>query len=111
MGGLNASTSFVVKANPLDRTPARKKTELHHALCNMVSSILAPLAEGGRGAWPPSGVEQALPLWYEAVLRIRNQLTQWMDKQSKHVIVSSIMCAGCIGVACSLKLLQSWTLC
>ncbi len=77
----------------------------------MLSSILAPLAEGGRGAWPPSGVEQALPLWYEAVFRIRNQLTQWMDKQSKHVIVSSITCAGCIGVACSLKLLQSWTLC
>jgi hypothetical protein len=65
----------------------------------MLSSILAPLAEGGRGAWPPSGVEQALPLWYEAVLRIRNQLTQWMDKQSKHVIVgyplvTLLLCLG-----------------
>lgn len=86
-GGLNASASFVAKANPLNRAPHKRKSELHHALCNMLSNILAPLADGGKGQWPPSGVEPALTVWYEAVARIRVQLMHWMDKQSKHISV------------------------
>lgn len=54
----------------------------------MLSNILAPLADGGKGQWPPSGVEPALTFWYEALARIRLQLMQWMDKQSKHIAVS-----------------------
>lgn len=54
----------------------------------MLSNILAPLADGGKSQWPPSGVEPALTLWYEAVGRIRVQLMHWMDKQSKHIAVS-----------------------
>ncbi|XP_024390755.1 uncharacterized protein [Physcomitrium patens] len=99
--GLNAATSFISKANPLDGTPTKKKTELHHALCNMLSSILAPLAECKKGAWPPSGGDQgqALRLWYEAMFRLRFQLTQWMDKQNKHFIVgyplvTLLLCLG-----------------
>ncbi|KVH92614.1 Armadillo-like helical [Cynara cardunculus var. scolymus] len=70
-GGLNSSASFVAKANPLNRAPHKRKSELHHALCNMLSNILAPLADGGKGNWPPPGVEPALSLWYEAVARMR----------------------------------------
>lgn len=88
-GGLNASASFVAKANPLNRAPHKRKSELHHALCNMLSSILASLAEGGKLNWPPIGVDPALTLWYDAVARIRGQLMHWMDKQSKHISVSS----------------------
>ncbi|GJV64833.1 zinc finger, CCHC-type containing protein [Tanacetum coccineum] len=47
-GGLNASASFVAKANPLNRAPHKRKSELRHALCNMLSNILAPLADGGK---------------------------------------------------------------
>lgn len=90
-GGLNASASFVAKANPLNRAPHKRKSELYHALCNMLSNILAPLADGGKNQWPPSGVEPALTLWYEAVGRIRGQLIHWMDKQSKHIAVSLIL--------------------
>lgn len=98
-GGLNASASFVAKANPLIRAPHKRKSELHHALCNMLSNILAPLADGGKSQWPPSGVEPALALWYEAVGRIRGQLMQWMDKQSKHItvgfpLVTLLLCLG-----------------
>lgn len=78
----------MAKANPLNRAPHKRKSELHHALCNMLSNILAPLADGGKGQWPPSGVEPALTLWYEAIARIRVQLMHWMDKQSKHIAVS-----------------------
>lgn len=88
-GSLNASASFVAKANPLNRAPHKRKSELHHALCSMLSNILAPLADGGKSLWPPSGVEPALTFWYEAVARIRGQLMHWMDKQSKHIAVSS----------------------
>ncbi|XP_030953184.1 protein furry homolog-like [Quercus lobata] len=98
-GGLNASASFVAKANPLNRAPHKRKSELHHALCNMLSSILAPLADGGKGQWPPPGVEAALSLWYDAVGRIRLQLMHWMDKQSKHFavgypLVTLLLCLG-----------------
>ncbi|KAL8546139.1 hypothetical protein ACS0TY_006023 [Phlomoides rotata] len=98
-GGLNASASFVAKANPLNRAPHKRKSELHHALCNMLSNILAPLADGGKGHWPPSGVEPALSFWYEAVARIRGQLMHWMDKQSKHIavgypLVTLLLCLG-----------------
>lgn len=98
-GGLNASASFVAKANPLNRAPHKRKSELHHALCNMLSNILAPLAEGGKNQWPPSGVEPALTLWFEAVGRIRGQLMHWMDKQSKHIsvgypLVTLLLCLG-----------------
>lgn len=78
----------MAKANPLIRAPHKRKSELYHALCNMLSNILAPLADGGKSQWPPSGVEPALTLWYEAVGRIRGQLIHWMDKQSKHIAVS-----------------------
>ncbi|XP_022884197.1 protein furry homolog-like isoform X2 [Olea europaea var. sylvestris] len=98
-GGLNASASFVAKANPLNRAPHKRKSELHHALCNMLSNILAPLADGGKGQWPPTGVEPALTFWYEAVARIRGQLMHWMDKQSKHIavaypLVTLLLCLG-----------------
>ncbi|XP_072966745.1 uncharacterized protein [Typha angustifolia] len=98
-GGLNASASFVAKANPLNRAPHKRKSELQHALCNMLSSILAPLAEGGKNHWPPLGVDPALNLWYEAVARIRGQLMHWMDKQSKHIavgfpLVTVLLCLG-----------------
>uniref|UniRef100_A0A0E0K7B1 Cell morphogenesis protein N-terminal domain-containing protein n=1 Tax=Oryza punctata TaxID=4537 RepID=A0A0E0K7B1_ORYPU len=98
-GGLNASVSFIAKANPLNRPPNKRKSELQHALCNMLSSILAPLAEGGKHHWPPLGVEPALSLWYDAVARIRGQLMYWMDKQSKHIavgfpLVTLLLCLG-----------------
>lgn len=54
----------------------------------MLSNILAPLADGGKSHWPPSGVEAALSLWYDAVARIRLHLNPWMEKQSKHIAVS-----------------------
>lgn len=40
----------------------------------MMSNILAPLEDGGKGNWPPPGVHPALNLWYEAVARIKVQL-------------------------------------
>lgn len=99
VGGLSASTSFVAKANPLTRIPVKKKTELHHALCNMLFSILATVADTGKGQWPPSGVDTALSFWYDAVLRFRTQLMHWMEKQSKHIIVgyplvTLLLCLG-----------------
>ncbi|XP_010251338.1 PREDICTED: protein furry homolog-like [Nelumbo nucifera] len=98
-GGLTASASFVTKANPLNRAPHKRKSELHHAMCNMLSSILAPLADGGKSQWPPSGVDSALTVWYEAVARIRLHLMHWMEKQSKHIpagypLVTLLLCLG-----------------
>ncbi|XP_052624495.1 uncharacterized protein LOC111876656 isoform X2 [Lactuca sativa] len=98
-GGINASASFLAKANPLSRAPSKRKSELHHALCNMLSSILGPLADGGKAHWPPPGMQRALPAWYEAVARVRIQIIHWADKQSKHIpaaypLVTLLLCLG-----------------
>ncbi|XP_078448512.1 ARM repeat superfamily protein isoform X2 [Wolffia australiana] len=98
-GALNASASFVAKANPLIRASHKRKSEIQHALCNVLSSILAPLAEGGKNSWPPSCGDSALTLWYEAVAQIRGQLMHWMEKQSKHIsvgypLVTLLLCLG-----------------
>ncbi|GKA56313.1 furry homolog-like protein, partial [Tanacetum coccineum] len=87
-GGLNASASFVAKSNPLNRAPHKRKSELQHALCNMLTNILVPLANGRKGNWPPPGVDPSLNMWFEVVARIRVQLMHWRDKQSKHIAVS-----------------------
>ncbi|KAF5769782.1 putative Cell morphogenesis protein [Helianthus annuus] len=98
-GGLNMSASFVAKANPLNHAPTKRKGELHHALCRMLSSILAPLADDNNCHWPPSGVHRALTVWYEAVARVRMQIIHWADKQSKHIpaaypLVTYLLCLG-----------------
>ncbi|KAG9149470.1 hypothetical protein Leryth_023324, partial [Lithospermum erythrorhizon] len=98
-GGLSASASFISKANPLSRTPSKRKSELHHALCTMLSNILAPLADGGKGQWPPLVAEPVLNIWYETVARIRLQLNYWIEKESKHIIagyplVTLLLCLG-----------------
>lgn len=97
--GLNASSSFVLKANPLYYGPRKRKSELLHALCSMLSSILAPLVDAGKRQWPPSGVGSALALWYENVARIRDQVLHWMDKKRKHIavgypLVTLLLCLG-----------------
>ena len=56
----------------------------------MLSNILAPLADAGKSQWPPSGVEPALTLWYEAVGRIRVQQKQDMYIIKKNTLVSKI---------------------
>lgn len=97
-GSLNASTSFLLKANPLTWTPSKKRTELHHALCGLLTAVLVPLV-AVRGRWPPRHVDEALRLWHEAVLKLRTQLSGWVDKHSKHImvgypLVTVLLCVG-----------------
>lgn len=98
--GLLQARNFVVRANPLARVPPKKKTELQHALCTMLTAILSPITETPRGRWPPAVKSgDALAAWHSAALQLRGQLSQWvdprgtlslqMDKQSRHVQVSS----------------------
>ena len=54
----------------------------------MLFSILAPVADAEKGQWPPSGVDAMLSMWYEAAFHLHAQLMHWMEKQSKHIIVS-----------------------
>ncbi|CAI5980131.1 unnamed protein product, partial [Closterium sp. NIES-64] len=98
-----ASRNFLLKANPLSRAPSKKKTELQHTLCAMLTSILAPLTENPRSRWPPlkhlmggaggggvggvgpagsAAAADALTAWNSAVLHLRGQLSGWVAPQS-----------------------------
>eukprot|EP00850_Spirogloea_muscicola_P016988 SM000142S00502 [mRNA] locus=s142:28293:45159:+ [translate_table: standard] len=102
---LLAARNFVVKANPLMRVPSKRKTELQHALCAMLTAILAPLAD----RWPPPGIsstptsskseEAPLVVWHEAVSFMRFQLSQWIERSNKHLLVgypliALLLCLG-----------------
>eukprot|EP00850_Spirogloea_muscicola_P018806 SM000176S03137 [mRNA] locus=s176:102016:119238:- [translate_table: standard] len=102
---LLASRNFVVKANPLMRVPSKRKTELQHALCAMLTAILAPLAD----RWPPPGISSTptssksedapLVVWHEAVSFMRFQLSQWIERSTKHLLVgypliALLLCLG-----------------
>eukprot|EP00897_Mesotaenium_endlicherianum_P002114 jgi/Mesen1/1930/ME000146S01025 len=105
-----ATRAFLVKANPLNKSPSKKKTELQHALCQMLTGILTPLADDSGGdKWPPKGVGDSIVSWNATVLQLRSQLTVWvekqstlslqMDKQSKHMqvaypLITLLMCIG-----------------
>ncbi|GIM00769.1 hypothetical protein Vretimale_5697 [Volvox reticuliferus] len=80
------AVSFLVRVHPLNHTASIKKSQIHHALADMLTSILLPLVRSDapqRAAallGPP-----ALEKWYSTVMTMRNDITSWMNKHQKHV--------------------------
>lgn len=63
--------------------------QLHHALCEMLTDILSPLVRLNQ-PHGCGGLSTALMTeWYAAVLRLKNDIGQWINKHSKHVVVST----------------------
>eukprot|EP00898_Chlorokybus_atmophyticus_P003403 jgi/Chlat1/4063/Chrsp26S04002 len=89
---LMTATAFLKAANPLARFQGlKKKSELQHAVCQMLTSILTPCLE----AEPVH--DGASKAWFETVWSIRDQLEKWMFKQSKHLqavypLVTVLLC-------------------
>jgi hypothetical protein len=86
---LVASTEFLRRAHPLNHTAPVKKSQAHHALCEMLADALRPLVRANQPA--ASAARLSAPLlveWHAQVLRVKNEVGQWVNKHSKHINVS-----------------------
>ncbi|WIA40102.1 hypothetical protein OEZ86_013510 [Tetradesmus obliquus] len=84
---LEASLRFLQKAHPLNYTAAIKKSQVHHALCEMLAAILIPLVRSNQpnsSSWLNPAL---LAEWHNQVLRLKNDIGQWANKHSKHIQV------------------------
>jgi hypothetical protein len=72
-------------------TVAACAVQVHHALCEMLTAILAPLICCNQ---PRSCTGLSAPLladWYNTVLHLKNEVGQWVNKHSKHTNVGAIV--------------------
>lgn len=61
--------------------------QVHHALCQMLTDILAPLIRSNQPQSCPGLSPALLADWYNTVLRLKNEIGQWVNKHSKHTNV------------------------
>lgn len=72
---------------------------MHHALCEMLTEVLAPLIKTNQPQACAAGLSPPLLTdWYNGVLRLKNEIGQWVNKHTKHTNVS-VRRAGGRGVA------------
>lgn len=62
--------------------------QVHHALCEMLTEVLAPLIRSNQPQASLQGLSAgAVCDWYNAVLKLKNEVGQWVNKHSKHTNV------------------------
>lgn len=61
--------------------------QVHHALCEMLTVILAPLIRSNQPQSCSGLRPDLLADWYNTVLRLKNEIGQWVNKHSKHTNV------------------------
>ena len=108
---LAASTEFLRRARPLAHVAPVKKSQVQHALCDMLAAILRPLARAplpppppplpaagaGAGAAPAALDPALLAEWHALAMRLKNEVGQWVNKHTKHVadgypLVAALVC-------------------
>eukprot|EP00891_Asterochloris_glomerata_P001080 jgi/Astpho2/1080/fgenesh1_pg.00017_%23_19_t len=96
---LRESIDFLAAVDPLAwRAPVRK-SQVHHALAEMLTSILQPnLKTDQPRSLARSLSPHILQRWYQTVVKLRANLTAWTQKQSKHAAVAYplITCLVCL---------------
>lgn len=99
---------FVKSLNPLRWSPVRKKSEIRHALAELLAASLA--AAVGCALAPADGA--AARQWFDAVGTVRDDVHAWVKlKEKKHAAVGFPLvtvralgerrCLGELGVSCA----------
>ncbi len=69
--------------------------QIHHALCDMLSSILLPLVRSDAPQRAAAALGPApLEPWYAAVAAAGREITSWMNKHPKHINVRETNAEG-----------------
>ncbi|GMH33034.1 hypothetical protein BSKO_00868 [Bryopsis sp. KO-2023] len=80
-----AAVNFLEHANPLKHVAPFKKSQVHHALANMLSTILRALVVRDI---PRSCIDRNRGLrekWFKQISFIRGRVLEWSLKKSKHI--------------------------
>ncbi|MEW5311099.1 MAG: hypothetical protein WDW38_002842 [Sanguina aurantia] len=82
---LTAATVFLQSSFPLHHIAKEKKSQLHHALCEMLTNILAPLIRLDQPHGCSSLSPALMTAWYSQVLFTKTEIEKWMVKHVKHI--------------------------
>jgi hypothetical protein len=76
--------------------------QVHHALCEMLTEVLAPLIRSNQPQASLQGLSAgAVCDWYNAVLKLKNEVGQWVNKHSKH---TNVRLGLPLGVLCAQRI-------
>eukprot|EP00854_Cymbomonas_tetramitiformis_P004902 gene4902-5983_t len=82
---LRAATAFLRTAQPLRWVPPKKKSEVQHAVAEMLVKVLS--AGVGRPVSLSPDHSQHVRQWFEAVSTVRQEITAWVKQSEKKHIV------------------------
>jgi hypothetical protein len=64
--------------------------QVHHAICDMLTEVLSPLVRANLPHGKPGLHPGVLAEWYSQVLRLKNDIGQWVNKHNKHIMVGDL---------------------
>ncbi|KAH7623253.1 hypothetical protein Ndes2526B_g01675 [Nannochloris sp. 'desiccata'] len=83
---LRSATNFLENIFPLKHVAPDKKSRLQQAIADMMTSVLAPLADDSNPETFGSGCDPALrKQWFATVALLRTELLRWTTKQAKQI--------------------------
>ena len=82
------ATALLTKCKPWDFVAPVKKSQVHHAIVDMITPVLTPLVWSDRPHCLNNLSEDALKPWYDAVKDMKKEAFDWMSKDAKHQPVS-----------------------
>lgn len=68
--------------------------QVHHALCEMLTAVLLPLIRSNQPQSCTGLSPTLLAEWHAVVLRLKNEVGQWVNKHTKHTNVGSWSAQG-----------------
>ncbi|KAL0053523.1 hypothetical protein WJX82_006983 [Trebouxia sp. C0006] len=86
---LKASTDFLRQAHPLKHVAPVRKSQVQHALCEVLAAMLADNVKADLPRSVASSLDPALlKAWFHTITTMRTELANWTARQSKHAAVA-----------------------
>ncbi|CAL8468215.1 g7754 [Coccomyxa elongata] len=85
---VSAATEFLNRMHPLRHVAPVRKSQVQHAICELLCAILKPNAADD---YPRSLADEldpkALSVWFSTVMNMRSEIASWTARASKHASV------------------------
>lgn len=86
---LKASTDFLRQAHPLKHVAPVRKSQVQHALCEVLAAMLADNVKADMPRCIAGELEPVLlKAWFHTITTMRTELANWTARQSKHAAVA-----------------------
>lgn len=88
-----------------------RRLQVHHAMCEMLTDVLLPLIRSNQPQSCTGLSPGLLAEWYNTVLRLKNEVGQWVNKHGKHTNVGCMLLESCCRQQRCWRQLQHLTAC